>query len=138
MSEPTPLEYIEQLLDEQRFDEAESLLLEQLDRQTNLAAVYNALAIISIESYQDYRRAEKYYRQAITYHEDSPTLYFNLAILYEQFLNQPLEAITCYEKAIDLDPKYVDAYLNLAELCIDLNDDVELAFKCSEKVEEVY
>ena len=55
MSEPTPLEYIEQLLDEQRFDEAESLLLEQLDRQTNLAAVYNALAIISIESYQDYR-----------------------------------------------------------------------------------
>ena len=38
MSEPTPLEYIEQLLDEQRFDEAESLLLEQLDRQTNLAA----------------------------------------------------------------------------------------------------
>ena len=79
MSEPTPLEYIEQLLDEQRFDEAESLLLEQLDRQTNLAAVYNALAIISIESYQDYRRAEKYYRQAITYHEDSPRLSFHLA-----------------------------------------------------------
>ena len=137
MSELTPLEYIEQLLDEQRFDEAESLLLEQLDRQTNLAAVYNALAIIAIESYQDYRRAERYYRQAIDYNEDSATLYFNLAILYEQFLNQPSEAITCYEKAIELDPKYVDAYVNLAELCIDLNGDVELAFECSEKVAEL-
>ena len=36
MSEPTPLEYIEQLLDEQRFDEAESLLLEQLDRPLSI------------------------------------------------------------------------------------------------------
>ena len=59
MNEPKLLEHIEQLLDEQRFDEAEVLLLEQLDRKSNLAAVYNALAIVAIESYQDYKRAEK-------------------------------------------------------------------------------
>ena len=33
MNEPKLLEHIEQLLDEQRFDEAEVLLLEQLDRK---------------------------------------------------------------------------------------------------------
>ena len=85
MSGLAPLEYIEQLLDEKRFDEAESLLLEQLQDHCDLAAVYNALAIICIESYQDYRRAKKYYREAIHHQPDSPTLYFNLAILYEQF-----------------------------------------------------
>ena len=36
---PKLLEHIEHLLDEQRFDEAEVLLLEQLDRKSNLAAV---------------------------------------------------------------------------------------------------
>ena len=76
MNEPKLLEHIEQLLDEQRFDEAEVLLLEQLDRKSNLAAVYNALAIVAIESYQDYKRAEKYYHQAIELNPESPTLYF--------------------------------------------------------------
>ncbi|MBQ1769510.1 MAG: tetratricopeptide repeat protein [Turicibacter sp.] len=137
MNEPKLLEHIEQLLDEQRFDEAEVLLLEQLDRKSNLAAVYNALAIIAIESYQDYIRAEKYYRKAIELNPESPTLYFNLAILYEQFLSQPSEAIMYYKEAISLDSNYVDAYINLAELCIDLNDDVELAFECSQKVMEL-
>lgn len=135
MSGLAPLEYIEQLLDEKRFDEAESLLLEQLQDHCDLAAVYNALAIICIESYRDYPRAKKYYCEAINHQPNSATLYFNLAILYEQFLNQPTEAITCYEKAIALDNQYVDAYLNLAELLIDLNEDTELALTYSHKVE---
>ena len=109
MSDLSPLEYVEQLLDEKRFDEAESLLLEQLNNHPDLAAVYNALAIICIESYQDYTRAEKYYREAIVHQPDSATLYFNLAILYEQFLNRPAEAVISYEKAISLDEGYVDA-----------------------------
>ena len=135
MSDLSPLEYVEQLLDEKRFDEAESLLLEQLNNHPDLAAVYNALAIICIESYQDYTRAEKYYREAIVHQPDSATLYFNLAILYEQFLNRPAEAVISYEKAISLDEGYVDAYLNLAELCIEWNEDVDLALKCSHQVE---
>lgn len=135
--QPNPLEYIEQLLDEQRFQEAEGLLLEQLERKHNLPAVYNALGIIAIEYYHDYELAEQNYRLALDYQDKSATIHFNLAVLYDQFLNRPHQAVTHYRKAIEYDENYVDAYINLAELCIDLNEDVELAYECSKKAEEI-
>ena len=73
--EPRPLELIEQLLDEHRFEEAEPLLLRQLEKKENLAAVYNALAIVAIEAYHNYQDAENCYRQALYYSPDSATLY---------------------------------------------------------------
>ena len=82
-TQPNPLAYIEQLLDDKQFQEAESLLLEQLERKQNLAAVYNALGIIAIEHYQDYKLAEQNYRLAIDYNDTSATIHFNLAILYD-------------------------------------------------------
>ena len=135
--EPRPLELIEQLLDEHRFEEAEPLLLRQLEKKENLAAVYNALAIVAIEAYHNYQDAENCYRQALYYSPDSATLYFNLGILYDQFLTQPDQAMECYQKAIELNEEYVDAYLNLSELCIDLNMEMELAFDCCRCVEQL-
>ena len=136
-TQPNPLAYIEQLLDDKQFQEAESLLLEQLERKQNLAAVYNALGIIAIEHYQDYKLAEQNYRLALDYNDTSATIHFNLAILYDQFLNNPHQALKHYQKAIEYDDHYIDAYLNLVELCIDLEENVELAYEYSKKVESL-
>lgn len=51
--------------------------------------------------------------QAIQLDPNNPTLFFNLGVV-NQNENKSAEAISYYKKAVELDPDYGDAYMNLA------------------------
>ena len=51
--------------------------------------------------------------QAIQLDPNNPTLFFNLGVV-NQNENKTAEAISYYKKAVELDPEYGDAYMNLA------------------------
>lgn len=57
------------------------------------------------------KEAMDYLSKAISLQPNNPTFYFALGSLYDQTKQQD-KAIESYKKAIELDPKFVDAYLN--------------------------
>ena len=59
------------------------------------------------------RTAEECYRAALALRPTDPTACFNLAVALED-LGRPMEALTAYERVIELDPQYADAYFNVA------------------------
>lgn len=53
--------------------------------------------------------AEKLYRQALDRDRKNPRLYYNLGVLYEDYLKQPRKAAQCYRQYLELDPEAGDA-----------------------------
>lgn len=53
--------------------------------------------------------AEKLYRQALDRDKKNPRLYYNLGILYDDYLKQPRKAAQCYRQYLELDPEAGDA-----------------------------
>ena len=101
------------------------------------AADYNQQAICALDHDDDPFLAEIYYLEAIKCDPDSPILHYNLGILYEGFLFDPKAARVRFERAIQLDPGYKDAYMALCELCLEMGTDLEIAFSCAHKIKEL-
>ena len=53
-------------------------------------------------------------KEAVKRDPTNPTLYYNLGVVSFTHSKKPLDAIGYYKKAIEIDPNYVDAYLNLS------------------------
>ncbi|MGC6459928.1 MAG: tetratricopeptide repeat protein [Akkermansiaceae bacterium] len=60
---------------------------------------------------EDFDTAIAYYREALSEHENSPLIHFNLALALERQKKIP-DALAQYERAITLDPKITVAHLN--------------------------
>ena len=79
----------------------------------DLGIVYTVMGGVA-EYDGDPQTAEKYYRKSIEVSSSEVTAYIWLALLNENYLGQPLEAISLYEKALELDPVMVLQRTNLA------------------------
>jgi tetratricopeptide (TPR) repeat protein len=54
--------------------------------------------------------------EAINKTKDNPSLYFARGSIYDMNMKQPDKAVIDYKKAIELNPKYFDAYYNIGAL----------------------
>jgi len=61
------------------------------------------------------KRFEELMNEAIQKNPNEPVLYFNLGVISNE-QNKDAEAIKYYKKAIELNPNYYDAYVNLANV----------------------
>lgn len=68
---------------------------------------------LAAKDYDNYNRVVK---QILDGGSKDPNLYFNLGVTTSKSAGQEEEAAKYYEKAIELDPKFVNAYLNLGVL----------------------
>ena len=59
--------------------------------------LYNNLAI-AYREHGAFKKAEEAYRKAITLNPDFSTAYYNLGVLYDLYLDRPLEAMRCYRE----------------------------------------
>ena len=59
--------------------------------------LYNNLAI-AYREHGEFKKAEETYRKAITLNPKFATAYYNLGVLYDLYLNQPSDAIRCYQE----------------------------------------
>ena len=59
------------------------------------------------------KKAKKFFQKAINLQPSNPILHNNLGSVLD-LLNEKKESLNCYQKAITLDNKYVEAYINLA------------------------
>ncbi len=57
----------------------------------------------------DPESAEKYYRQALERDGKNPRLYYNLGVLYDDYLKQPRKAANYYRQYLELEPDARDA-----------------------------
>lgn len=65
--------------------------------RTVASELYNNLAIAHRESGK-FKTAEEAYRKAITLNPNFATAYYNLGVLYDLYLNQPLDAVQCFRE----------------------------------------
>lgn len=80
-----------------------------------------SLAITEANLYldaQDYESYKKIVNEILTRNPNDVDLYYNLGVISSK-ANNPTDAEKYYLKAIDLDPKYKNAYLNLAILILE-------------------
>jgi len=91
----------------------------------SLEALY-AYAIACQEK-GDYNEAIETYYKILSIDEYREP-YFNLGFIHQEYLKVYDVAIEHYTKAIEVEPKYVDAYYNRA-LCYELQDELKKAEK---------
>ncbi len=63
----------------------------------------------------DFPNAIKYFERAIKAYPTSPTLYYNLGLVYQRMGNDQ-KAVEYYNKALELDPKYAMPVINRAAI----------------------
>lgn len=63
---------------------------------------------------------------------ENPTIFYNLAVVYT-FMKREDEAIAAYEKTVDLNPDYVQAWYNLGQLCMIKKKDFSHALHCFDR-----
>ena len=97
----------------QMFEKARPVVDKARSINPDLGIVYTVMGGLA-EYGGDVQTAEKYYRKAIEVSPSYVTGYLWLALLTEYSLGQPLEAISLYEKALELDPVMVLLRTNLA------------------------
>lgn len=85
------------------------------------------------------------YKNAIEFNPKNPKYYYKIAGCLKR-LNKQSEAVNWYEKAIDVDENYIDAYEKLIQLHISLNnkdaaqkvaDDALELFKDQESIDDI-
>ena len=99
------------LMKKERYDQAETLLLDISAKAPDLAGPYTNLGIIYARTDRS-PEAEKAFRKAIQIKPDSAPTYNQLGILYRES-GRFKEAQTAYEKALAINPDYAYAHLNL-------------------------
>jgi tetratricopeptide (TPR) repeat protein len=63
---------------------------------------------------------------------ENPAIFYNLAVVYT-FMNREDEAMAAYEKTVDLNPDYVQAWYNLGQLCMIKKKDFSHALHCFDR-----
>ncbi len=79
----------------------------------SFASGYLNLGTVCIEAYQDYERAEEYLQKARQLAPEMPLVWYNLGLNRGE-QNRYEEAVTCYRRAIELNPELVEAHWNLS------------------------
>ena len=74
---------------------------------------------------EKYKEAANAYIQAIKYNEENENLYYNLGVAYSRINEFPL-AKTCFEKTIELNSNFYNAYYRLGQISL-LYRDIENA-----------
>ncbi|MCH8033226.1 MAG: tetratricopeptide repeat protein [Bacteroidetes bacterium] len=95
---------------------AEKVLLNLLEQNYNDYDVLNFLGIIQLYL-ENFKKAINYFNQVIFLYDRHSIAYYHLAYCHEKNGNNDL-AINNYKKAINIDPKFIDSYLNLGQLLI--------------------
>jgi tetratricopeptide (TPR) repeat protein len=82
----------DQKIKEGLFAEAKDLLRQAITLDPKFGRAYNHLGWLYETKYQDYKKAEEFYRQALEFSPEYPAIYINLAILLSTLeKNQELE-----------------------------------------------
>ena len=74
---------------------------------------------------EKFKEAVNTYIQAIKYNKDNPYLYYDLGIAYSRINEFPL-AKQCFEKTVDLDSNFYNAYYRMGQISL-LYRDIEAA-----------
>mgnify|MGYP001610137456 CR=1 FL=1 len=84
----------------------------------------------------DPMRAVEELKQVIAMKRGSVTTYNNLGVAYTMLGNNKGEAIACFNKVLEIDPEYINAYYNLGRVYMGINKDKEAegAFKKALKI----
>ncbi len=91
---------------------AEEVYLKAIEKGLNDPDVFLYLGYIR-EAGADFDQALAYYAKAELAASGNPVLYFNMGNVYaRQGKNE--KALACFKRAVILDPKYTDAFVNLA------------------------
>jgi len=101
------------------FNKAINLKPNYVNAYFKIAELYSHL------SWFYYEKANKHYDSLLKSDSKNPVLYFNKAIALTA-LDRNLEAILFYDRAIELEPSYTDAYINKISLLFSLGYDIDL------------
>lgn len=80
------------------------------------------------ETTENYLKAKLYYEKVLALASDDSMLYFNYARILEDFFHEYEKAKNLYLQAIKLDPKNIEAYINLSWLYLERLDDVNTSY----------
>ena len=84
-----------------KIDESEKLFKTALDKDPAFPQALNLLGVIEIKK-GNIRQAEKFYTQAIMQKDDYAIAHYNLALLYDTYLQDIKQAIPHYQRYLDL------------------------------------
>ena len=107
------------LLVQKQWEEALTSFRKAIQINPKSASIQCSMGL-ALASQQKYTEAISYLKSAISINRESAEAYSALGWVLSKLNNQQIEAIRCYENAINLDPDLADAYINLIDL---LNDD---------------
>ena len=117
-------------IDLQEYDKAINIFLDVIeeakDKSESLASVYFGLAVC-YDSLKQKGKAIEAYKEAINNGCMAPECYYFLGTLYDDDAtsldsNEAINTINCYNKAIEIYPEYLFAYVNLGNLYARFND----------------
>lgn len=89
--------------------------------QNNLSVVYTEQANQMAEA-NDFEEAVNLYKLAIKYNEQNAMSWCNLGAIYFDHLDNPMMAIECLYKAIEINNNYPEAHFNLSNTLIEINN----------------
>lgn len=101
------------LVQQGKIDEAKAALTEARAANPNDVSLILAEANLYLKL-EDFAMYKKLVTEVLQKNPNDPDLYYNLGVISSK--TDPLEAETYYKKAIEIDPNYVNAYLNLATI----------------------
>jgi tetratricopeptide (TPR) repeat protein len=107
-------------------DEAIDTLTRAVNVDPNNAVAHNWLGILYRDG-GDYRRAEDSYRKALAARTDYAFAHYNLAVLYDNYLHQPRDALVHYREYLRLsggDDLKVQAWVKALEAQLDTGNQV--------------
>lgn len=100
-----------------REGEAEQVLVAALERFKNSVEIKNALGEVYVCK-NDYRLAEKTFKSILSSHPKSPQVHLNLALLKMAESNDIKAAEVHLKRALEIDPSFEAAHLQMANLLI--------------------
>jgi len=111
------------LAQDKKIDEAIEYYERGLKIDPNFAMIYNNLGLIFYNkgSYENYKKAEKYYIKSLEKNNKIPEPHTNLGNLYN-VLGRIEEAIKCHKEAIKINPNFYYAYLNLSNIFVSIGN----------------
>lgn len=105
-------------LDSGNFDKAIHAFEKAIQKNPNDPRLYNNLGI-AYELIQDYEKARSAYEKAIEINPENSSILSNLAGL-SLLEGKPQDAALLYDSAISADPLYVEPYMNIARMFIEM------------------
>ena len=90
----------------------------------NFSMIYNNLALLFTHDKIDIIKAENFYKKSISLNYKNPEAHNNLGALYKS-LDKFKEAISCFEEAVSIAPRFFQAYHNLGNTYTSMGDFVE-------------